>query len=148
LKQRRVLVFLDACVLIAASHSPSGGSALVIEICQGHLFKSAVTIEVLLETRVNIIEKFGEPELINFYKLLAALDPEMIPIPEPAKIEQYQALVVRKDLHVLAAALSCGVEYLITLDRRHFMTPIISAAGLPIKILTPGDFLKEIPNTA
>jgi predicted nucleic acid-binding protein len=144
LQDQRILVFLDACVIIAAVHSPSGGSALVIEICRGHRFKAAVTVKVLLEARVNIADKFSSRELIHFYQLLAALDPEMIAVPVAEKLIEYKSLVAQKDAHVLAAALQCGSKYLITLDRRHLMTPEILKAGLAIKIVTPGDFLKEI----
>ena len=143
---RRALVFLDACVLMAAAHSPSGGSALVIEICRGLHFKAAVTVKLLLEARVNIAEKFGEPELVRFYQLLADLDPEMVLPPIIEKLNQIESLVTPKDRHVLAAALQCSADYLITLDRRHFMTPVLQAAGLSVKILTPGDFLKAIVN--
>ena len=144
MEDRRIPVFLDACILMAAAHSPSGGSALVIEVCQGRRFKAAVTVKVLLEARLNIAEKFDEADLIRFYQLLAALDPEMIPLPATEKLDQYKSLITQKDVHVLAAALQCGADYLITLDRRHLITPLILAAGLAIKIMTPGDFLKEI----
>lgn len=138
-------MFLDACVLIAAAHSPSGGSAFVIEICQGLHFKAAVTVKVLLEARINIAEKFGEPELVRFYQLLADLDPEMVQPPITEKLNQCESLVTPKDRHVLAAVLQCSADYLITLDRRHFITPVLQAAGLSVKIMTPGDFLKAQP---
>ncbi len=144
MKDRRVLVFLDACVLLAAVHSPSGGSALVIDVCRGNHFKAAITARVILEARVNISEKFGETELIRFYQLLAALEPEMIPAPTPEKLEQCALLVNRKDIHVLAAALECGAEYLVTLDRRHLLNPALQTRNLTLKIMTPGDFLKAI----
>ena len=144
MEDRRALLFLDACVLIAASHSASGGSALVIEICQGSRFKAALSLKIILEARTNIINKFGNPELIRFYRLLAAMDPAMIPFPAEEKLDQYKSLVPQKDIHVLASALQCGAQYLITLDRRHLITPVVLTAGLSIKIMTPGDFLKEI----
>jgi predicted nucleic acid-binding protein len=137
-------VFLDACVLIAAAHSSSGGSALVVEVCRGLRFKAAVTVKVLLESRINIAEKFGERELVRFYQLLADLDPEMVPPPVPEKIDQCESLVTPKDRYVLAGALQCGAAYLITLDKRHFITPLLQAAGLSVKIMTPDDFLKAI----
>jgi predicted nucleic acid-binding protein len=143
-EDRRILLFLDACVLIAASHSSSGGSALVIEVCQGRRFKAAVSLKIIFEARTNIINKFGNPELIRFYRLLAAMDPAMIPIPVEEKLDYFKSLVPQKDIHVLASALQCGAQYLITLDRRHLINPVVLAAGLNIKIMTPGDFLKEV----
>jgi len=53
-------------------------------------------------------------------------------------------MTTQKDAHVLAAALACRAEYLLTLDRRHLLTDKVLDAGLPIEVLTPGTFLKAI----
>jgi len=141
---RRVLVFLDASVLVAASRSLTGGSALVLEVCSGRRFRGALTNRVLLEARKNISLKFGEEELVRLYRLLAALDPEMVPAPPLERIRACGGLIAEKDAHVLAGALECKAGYLVTLDRRHFLTPALLAADLPTRLLTPGDFLREV----
>ena len=126
---QRSLVFLDASVLVAASHSPSGGSAVAMEACQGSQFRAAVTSRVLLEARVNIAEKFGEGDLVRFYRQLAALDPVMVLPPPDEQVRSCIALTTEKDAHVLAAALECNAAYLLTLDRRHLLTPRSSQPG-------------------
>jgi len=140
----RRLVLLDASVLVAASHSASGGSALAIEVCQGSKFRAAITVRIILEARVNIAEKFGEPELLRFYQQLATLEPAMVAHPPLERMAECGRLVGEKDAHVLAAALECGADYLLTLDRRHLLTPSVLSAGLSVKVLMPGDFLKQI----
>ncbi|MFQ5814532.1 MAG: putative toxin-antitoxin system toxin component, PIN family [Anaerolineae bacterium] len=140
----RSLVFLDASVLVAASRSPSGGSALAMEVCRGQRFRAALTARVLLEARVNIAEKFGEPELLRFYQQVAALAPEMVPLPSKERLAECVPLTTEKDAHVLAAALECKASYLLTLDRHHLLTPAVLAAGLSLSVMTPGDFLREI----
>ena len=137
-------MFLDASVLVAASRSPSGGSALAMEVCRGRRFRAALTARVLLEARVNIAEKFGEAELLMFYHLLAGMDPEMVPAPAPERLSQSASLVGEKDAHVLAAALECGAAYLLTLDRRHLITAAVQSAGLPAIVMTPGNFLQLV----
>lgn len=139
-------MFLDASVLVAASRSPSGGSALALEVCCGRRFRAAFTARVLLEARVNIAEKFGDPELLRFYQQVAGLEPEMVPPPIPERMARCASLVGDKDAHVLAAALDCGARYLLTLDRRHLLTPAVQSAGLPLGVITPGDFLRELVN--
>ncbi len=148
---QRALVFLDASVLVAASRSPSGGSALAMEVCRGRRFRAAFSARVLLEARVNIAEKFGEPELVRFYQLVAGLDLEMVPPPSPERLARCLPLVGKKDAHVLAAALECGAGYLLTLDRRHLMTPAVAGhgpepgpcqglvAGVPGQVQGPGE---------
>jgi len=117
---------------------------VAMDVSRGRRFRATVTARVLLEARVNIAEKFGEAELVRFYQQVAALDPEMAPAPPPEQVDQCLALTVQKDAHVLAAALACGAAYLLTLDRRHLLTPAIQSAELPLKVVTPGDFLKDV----
>lgn len=144
---QRSLVLLDANVLVAASHSASGGSALALEVCRGSKFKAALTVRIILEARVNIAEKFGEPELLVFYQQLAVLGPEMVAPPPFERMTRCVPFVGEKDAHVLAAALECGAGYLLTLDRRHLLTPAVLSSGLSVMVMAPGDFLKEIVNT-
>jgi predicted nucleic acid-binding protein len=141
--QSRIL-FLDASVLVAASRSPSGRSALVIEVCGGQVFRAALSGGVVLEARVNIARKFGEVELIRFYEQLAALGAYMVPSPSKLRLVECAVIVGEKDAHVLASALECGAEFLLTLDRRHLITPDVQTAGLPTKVLTPGEFLQQM----
>jgi predicted nucleic acid-binding protein len=137
-------VFLDASVLVAASRSPTGGSALVLEVCQGQRFRAVVSTKVLLEARVNIAGKFGDAELVRFYQQVAALDPEVVHTVSRKNLAQSEALVGGKDAHVLAAALQCNAEYLVSLDRRHLVTAVVQAAKLPVKVVVPGDFLSLV----
>jgi len=148
----RSLLFLDASVLVAAAHSPTGGSALVLEICAGSRFRGALTLKVLLEARHNIqdrpalseAEGFGEAELLRFYRQLGALEPLMVSPPSAGRLKLCAGVTAEKDAHVLAAALDSRADYLLTLDRRHFLTPAVHAFAAPMRIATPGDFLQTL----
>jgi predicted nucleic acid-binding protein len=141
-EQRRV--FLDASVFIAAAASPSGGSSLLLEVCHGKGFRAVTTRRVLLEAQRNIRKKFGEPEVIRFYREIASLDLEIAQPSAEEELAKYAQLIHSRDAHVLAAAIKCGVSFLVTPDRKHFMTRQIKKAKLPLSILTPGEFLKQI----
>jgi predicted nucleic acid-binding protein len=140
----RALVFFDASVLVAAAHSPTGGSAAAIEVCRAPRFRAVVTLQVLAEARVNIAEKFDEGDLVRFYQQVARLDPEVGPPPAAKALEDCMDLTTQKDAHVLAAALESRAAFLLTLDRRHFLTDRVLAAGSPLEILTPGEFLQRL----
>lgn len=144
MQQERRRVFLDANAFVAAARSPSGGSSLSLEVCHARMFQGMTTQRVLLEAQRNIASKFGDEELLRFYRQLAALDPEIVEPAAEAEIERYSHLVQKKDTPILAAAVRSGVQFLLTLDRRHFMTQSVEQASLPLSILTPGDFLKRI----
>jgi predicted nucleic acid-binding protein len=61
--------------------------------------------------------------------------------PPATAVKKAAALVGRKDAAILAAAIGEEVDYLVTLDKKHFLkepTP----QDVPLKICTPADFLK------
>jgi len=73
--RRTLVIFLMPVSLMAASRSPSGGSAFM-EVCKGSRFQAAVSINSdFLRPAFNIAEKFGEAELVRFYQQLALLGP-------------------------------------------------------------------------
>lgn len=142
--KRSPRLFLDASVWIAAAGSPTGGSAQVLVWCrQGHA-KPVGSQRVLLEAERNISDKLGEEVLLRFYRELAALDLELVEAPTTQEIAAQSHIIDPKDAHVLAAALKGGVGVLLTLDRKHFLTPPVLKANLPFEIMTPGDFLRRL----
>lgn len=137
-------LLLDASVWVAAAGSATGGSALVLEICRQGLAHAVSSRLVLLEAERNIARKLGNDPLLRFYEALGLLDLEVVPDPTSREIEAQTRIIDAKDAHVLAAALKGGVEFLLTLDRRHFMTRAVLEAELSFAILTPGDFLRRL----
>jgi len=134
-------VFLDASALIAAGPSPSGGSALVAQVCARGLAQALVTRRVLLQAERNPDAKFPPTALLEFYNLLGRLNPQIVPPPTPAEVQAATLIVPSKDAHVLAAARTGRATHLLTLDRRHFLGQAARESILPIVVCTPGEFL-------
>lgn len=141
-RRRRQVVFLDASVLVAAAGSPNGGSAVALEICGGQHFRAAVSELVLLEARRAIITRLPEAALVRYYQALADANPRMVKVPRPEA--RFASLVAEKDSHVLAAALGCQAAYLLSLDRKHLLTPELREATLPLRLMTPGEFIAAV----
>lgn len=137
-------LFIDASVFIAASASQQGGSSALFRIGQKGLFTLVTTQLILIESELNIKAKLSREALLNFYKLIAKTPFILQPPVTLAEKIKYYDIIHQKDAHVLAAALQGNCDYLITLDRKHFMTTKIQQTNFPIKILTPGDFLKSL----
>lgn len=137
-------LFLDASVLVAAADSATGASAFVVETCQRGLTRAVSSRPVLLEAERNIRNKMGSNPLLRFYEALGLLDLEIVPDPTSREIEAHAQIIHAKDAHVLAAASGAGVDFLLTLDRKHFMARTVLEAGLRFAILTPGDFLHQL----
>lgn len=140
----KVKLFIDTCVFIAASGSPQGGSSFVLELCKRGRFRAVCTRLVLLEAERNIHRKLGAEALLRFYQGLAELDPTLEALPTPEELVACEAIVGEKDAHVLAAALKSGAAFLLTLDRRHFMTEKVRDAHLDLDVMTPGNFLRKL----
>ena len=137
-------VFLDASAFIAAAGSASGGSSLILEVCRGLHFSAVVTRKILLEAQKNIRRKLSTEALLRFYKEIAKLNPEIIKPPTEEMLSKYNDIIALKDRHVLASALECKADFLITLDQKHFQTEVIRQANLPITIMTPKEFLELV----
>ncbi len=137
----RALVFIDASVWIAASGSPAGGSSLVLDICCGKHFAALCSQRVLLEAQTNIRNKLSTEALVRFYQLLAVLSPASVPPVSPEDEARYLSITSPKDAHVIASAVAGGATYVITLDRKHLANEQVRAAGLPFRVLLPGEFI-------
>jgi predicted nucleic acid-binding protein len=137
-------LFLDASVLVAAAGSATGASTLVVETCRRGLARAVSSRAVLLEAERNIRNKLGSNPLLSFYEALGFLDLELVPDPPSSEIEAQTRIIHAKDAHVLAAASGAGVDFLLTLDRKHFIARMVLEARLSFAILTPGDFLRRL----
>jgi len=137
-------VFIDASVWIAAAGSPTGGSALVLDVCGGRRFTSLCSQRVLQEAQTNIRDKLPVEALVRFYKLLATVSPAIISPVTSEEESRYSSIVAEKDAHVVAAAVRGGAAYLVTLDRKHLANDETRGAGLPIQILLPGEFISLV----
>ncbi|MBI3442395.1 MAG: PIN domain-containing protein [Candidatus Sungbacteria bacterium] len=139
-------VFLDANIFFAAVRSSTGGSYFIMELAkQGHI-RIVTVAYALVEAERNIEEKIGEGALHAHYENLLAARPIIqsvvkIPFIFASKLA---TVMPEKDIPILAGALVSGAEALITLDRKHFLeNEKLLKIGIPIPIITPGDFLQK-----
>ena len=137
-------VFLDANVYFSGCVSEQGASCLILELARRERIKLAASRLVLLEAERNLRHKSSKAVLKNFHRFLHQTKIQIIPTPKEELQSLYEPLIHPKDLPVLVAAIESKADFLITLDRRHFLTSKILFKIKWIHIMTPGDFLKEI----
>lgn len=143
---RNTTLFFDASVLVSGSHSPAGGSALLLEACKHGGFRAQITVAVLVETLRALRDNFPQSTIERFYVYLTEIHWELVAVPGREVLDLYaQYLDDPDDVHVLAAAAEAGSEFLLTLDRRHILAArdAIQQAAIPLTILRPGDFIRE-----
>jgi len=134
-------IFLDSSVVFTATHSPTGGSAKIFSLA-GKKLRLLVSPVVLTEVERNVRKKLTDKALERFFWLIKRL----IIIKQTPKIRlinQARKVIVRKDAVILAEAKQARVDYLLTLDRKHFLTKKAKKFIQPTKILTPGELLCE-----
>jgi len=139
-------VFLDANVWFAAAVSPTGGSAMLLALCQEGQCEATATRLILQEAEQNLRAKakFRDAALVRFYRLIAAPGLQVVSNASREETAIYTAIVHAKDTHVLAGAHKAKADALITLDRKQFCTASVRQATLPFEILTPGTLLRRL----
>jgi predicted nucleic acid-binding protein len=138
----KIRVFVDANVLIAGIASVSGASGTILDLCEAGVVQMVISRQVVIEADRNVSSKL--PRLVEpFRQFIRDLAPLMMEEPSPASLKKCEGLVAQKDVAILATALDAEAEFLITLDKRHFLQASIPFT-LGVKILSPAEFLRYL----
>ncbi len=137
-------IFLDANIYFAGAVSEDGASRLILEIALRKKILLYSSKLVLREAERNLRLKAQKEHLKFFHSYLRKVKIHVVPLPEDKVVEPFESLIHPKDLPVLGSAVVSMADYLLTLDKRHFFTATLFAKRLPFKIMTPGDFIREI----
>jgi predicted nucleic acid-binding protein len=128
-------------VLIAGVASVAGASASVLDLGETGLIQLVISRQVLIEADRNLTAKL--PKMVDrFRRYMRCLAPELEEDPAPAEIELAASMVHPKDASILAAAKKSKADYLITLDKKHFLSGKINQPGR-LRIVSPGEFLRN-----
>ena len=137
-------VFLDTNVLIAGLASRTGASAAILDLGEAEELRIILSRQVLVEADRTMLAKF--PDLMERYRaFIKNLAPLLAEDPPSALVQEAAQCIHPNDAPILAAAKQEHIEYLVTLNTRHFMNPQ-ARAFLPIPIVTPAEFLAVFRN--
>jgi putative PIN family toxin of toxin-antitoxin system len=138
---QKIKVFIDTNVLIAGVNSVTGASATLLDLCEAGVLQMVVSRQVLIEADRNFTAKF--PQWVGrFRQFMHNLAPLMVEDPTPESIKKAAAIVDRKDAPILAAAQNANVDFLITLDKKHFLNPK-TRQKMMLKVVSPIEFLQS-----
>ena len=136
----RPRVFLDTSALLAGLASPRGASNVIIALAEAGLLTLVVSEQVLVEAERNLQEKL--PKAIPEYERLLSTCPlERIADPSTRDVAKATGIIHRKDASILVAAKNAQVDYLVTLNRKHFLDDPGVARTSGVRIGAPEDFL-------
>jgi len=134
-------VFLDTSALIAGIASPRGAAREILRLAELGLIDAYLSQQVIVEADRNVAAKL--PELVGVYRsYIKSLSPVLVADPDNAARKKYSSLVHPNDAPILAAAIASSVDYLVTWDRKHFISSKLGVPG-KLHIVTPGEFLRE-----
>lgn len=132
--------FLDSSVLFSAVNSPSGGSSKLFTLPKIKLVTSKV---VLIEVERNVRKKLLTHHLERFFTLVDKIT-IYIQLPDDKKIKKAKKVIAEKDAVILSEAKQAQTSFLVTLDRKHFMTKEVANFLKPQKVLIPKELIALI----
>jgi len=132
-------VFLDTNVLIAGLASRTGASAAILDLGEAGEIRILLSQHVLIEADRVFLNKF--PQLIpQFRAFIKNLEPLLLDDSHPDAVRSAGKVIEPGDAPILAVVKLAKVDYLVTLNTRHFKTAEVQQyVSTPIG--TPAEFL-------
>jgi predicted nucleic acid-binding protein len=141
MQRQRLKVFLDSSALIAGVASTKGAARAVLQLAEIGLIELIVSRQVIVEADRNIEEKL--PEMLSEYRgFIKLLAPVLLDDPLQNDVAKYLTVINPNDAPILASAVISGADFLVTWDKKHFISKNIRVHS-SLKIVTPGEFLKH-----
>lgn len=133
-------LFLDSSVLFTAVNSPTGGSAKLFTLKKCELVVSKV---VLAEVERNVQKKLESYHLERFFMLAGKLK-ILDQLPEEKLVGKAKRVINEKDAVILAEAKKAKCDFLLTLDKKHFLTDPVRQFLKSQRVLTPKMYFEII----
>lgn len=136
---RLLTIFLDSSVILSGLASSTGGSRKLFIATEHNRLKLLTTPLVIQEVFNHLEKLFIEPNQLE--NLLSRKVIRLISNPNEETIEKFsQASSDPNDIHVLAGAGLSGAKVLISLDKKHILTPKVRKILKPMLVKSPKDF--------
>jgi predicted nucleic acid-binding protein len=143
-QRKRCKVFLDSNVLLSGLFSDKGAPRIILDLLTLNLpmLAGATGRYNLIEVERNLKKKM--PEAIPLYqKYLPRIRLEIVEMPSRATVISMAGAIAEKDVPVLASAIACGAEYLITGDKKDF-AKLRNVKKYNLKIVSPSEFIETV----
>jgi predicted nucleic acid-binding protein len=134
-------LFLDSSALVAGAASETGAARALLVLAEAGQVDLVVAEQIIVETERVLARKL--PGALPAYRpMLVATRLKIVRDPAPGAIAKHRGLIVHEaDLPVLVAAMQASVDYLVTLNRKHFLDDPNAAARSGLRIGSPADAL-------
>jgi predicted nucleic acid-binding protein len=138
--------FFDSSALIAGIVSAQGPARALLLLAEDEKILITVSEQVIVEVERNIARK--APKALPFARqLILATNLRIVRDPQPEQVQTHLDWIAHPaDVLILVAAVQARVDFLVTLNTRHFLEDPCVAQRSGLLIGTPGDALAWVRN--
>ena len=134
-------LFLDSSALFAGVVSSDGAARVLLLLAEARQVTITVSEQVVAATERAVTRKALQA-LAYYREALRSTGLRIVRDPSPEEVEAHRDIIAhRADVPIVVAAIRAGVDYLVTLNRRHFIDDPGVAARSGLRIGMPGDAL-------
>jgi predicted nucleic acid-binding protein len=139
-------IFLDTSVLFAGIWSAEGGARVLLRLGEAGAIQLLISPQVLKEIEEVIRRKMPD-RLASLAILIDRSNANVVPTAPEGVFAHCKELILHQgDARILADAWQHETDYLVTLDKAHFMNQPRLYRQIPFPIGTPGDCLEWYKN--
>jgi predicted nucleic acid-binding protein len=134
-------LFFDSSALFVGIVSASGASRALLILAEHEQVVVTVSVQVIAETERAIARKIARA-VPAYREAVRHTGLRIVRDPSPEDVQAHQHLIRHEpDVAIVLAAMQAKVDYLVTLNRRHFVddADVVTRSGLRIGL--PGDAL-------
>ena len=134
-------LFFDSSALFAGIASPTGAARALLLLGETQQIRLIITEQVVAETERAVARKIPTAlSLVRQAILLSGVN--ILPDPPFAEVQACLSWMIDPtDVPILFAAMGARVDFLVTLNRKHFLEDATIAQKSRLRIGTPGDAL-------
>jgi predicted nucleic acid-binding protein len=137
----KINLFLDSSALFAGIVSSTDAARTLLLLAESDQITITISEQVVAETERALARKMPQV-LADLRKAILVSNAQIVHNPSPAEVKANPKLISHPvDVPILLAAMKAKVDYLVTLNRLHFMDDPDVAVKAGLIIGTPGDAL-------
>jgi predicted nucleic acid-binding protein len=127
-------LFLDSSALFAGVILPDGAARVLPLLAEAEMVTVTVSEQVVAETERAVARK--APQALAYYReALRSTGLRIVHDPSPEEVEAHRHIIAHQaDVPIVLSAMRADVDYLVTLDRQHFIDDpgVAAQSGLRI----------------
>jgi predicted nucleic acid-binding protein len=134
-------LFLDSSALIAGVISATGASRALLQLAEARAIIIVISEQVIVETERALARK--APQALPAYReALRYTGLRIVSDPSPEDVQTHKEIIQDEtDVPIVVAGMQAQTDFLVTLNRRHFLDDPAVAKKSGLQIGTPGDAL-------